>query len=275
MASRPCVLTLGVVVMLVTAGCSSLPLADRGMSTLTPAPIPGTDTPDPDTRVLGPGLTGGGVSDPGALSSAHREALSGRSFTLVRNMTVTGPNGTLVRWDRRLQMGHGWSRYRYVRTQESTDAYPVSAYRPLLQAWYDGEYVYFRGVRDEVAIYSRQRGRGIGDTTRADRLLALYAHFETRVEEREGGGYRVIGSDPVDETVLDLPLLLTDPRNARVVVDIDEEGRALGYQLTYRATFDDGPVRVTRRARFSAVDNTSVDVPEWLDEARNVTGQSG
>lgn len=255
----------------VLAGCGGQPGADTGGGTLTPAPVPATATPAPDERVLAPGLTGAGVADPGRLAGAHRRALERRSFTLVENRTVEGPDGALTRWDRRLRVAEEWSRYRYARVAESARGYPVSAYRPRLEAWYDGKFVYFRGVRDGDVLFSYQRGDTFGDMTRTDRLLALYAAFETRAREADGG-YRVTGTRPADTAVLDVPPSLDEPRDATFVADLGPDGRVVRYRLSYAATFDGRQVRVTRTVRFEAVGETTVEPPDWYGRARNATG---
>lgn len=270
----------GLALVVLLAGCSGIPAPGSGgpgapggaAPTLTPVAVPSTDTPPPEERTLLPGLSAAGVRDPGRLADAHYTALEGRSYTRVGNMTVLSANGTtLTRWDRRLRVAAGWERYRYRRVARTAPSYPVSAYRPELAAWYDGKSVYFRGVDGEDVDYARQSGNSLGDMTRHDRLLALYANFETRVR-RAGDGYRLVGTDLENPAALDVPALLSDPRNVTFLAVLGPDGRVERYRLAYDATLDGRPVRVVRTARFSAVGDTDVPEPGWAAEARNATG---
>lgn len=260
-----------IALLVLLVGCGGSPGANPVDGTLSPAPVPATATPAPHQQVLAPGLTGTGVTDPGRLAGAHRNALDGRSFTLIENRTVEGPNATVAASSRRLRVTEGWSRYDYVRVAESATDYPISAYRQRLEAWYDGHRVYFRGVRNGEIMFSYQRGNTLGDMTRVDRLLVLYTTFKTRVLETDEG-YRVMGTNPADPATLDVPPPLTNSRNATFVADVGAEGLVSHYQLTYEATFKGRQVRVTRSVHFEAVGETAVEAPDWYERARNATG---
>lgn len=265
-------------VLAVLAGCSSLPVdaQDRPTATLTPVSVPEqtpTTDADADERVLAPGLTASGVRDPGRLARAHESTLVGQSFTVGRNTTVEGPNGTLRQWDSRVQVTAGRDRYHSFRIAETSSEYPVSALHPRLEIWFDGSSMYFRGMRDGNVTYARQRGNALGDLSHRDRLYALYASFETRVE-RVDDGYRVVGTRLASPPVLNAPLLLEAPRNATFVATLTPDGRVRRYRLAYDATFDDRRVRLNRRVRFSRVGATTVSRPAWYGEARNATAPS-
>jgi len=267
-------------VLAVLAGCSSLPVdaQHRSTATLTPVSVPEqTPTTDADTdadeRVLAPGLTAAGVRDPGRLSRVHENTLVGQSFTVGQNTTVEGPNGTLSRWDSRVRVTAGRDRYHSLRVAETSSEYPVSALRPRLEIWFDGSAMYFRGVRDGNVTYARQRGNALGDLSHRDRMYALYASFETRVE-RVDDGYRVVGTRLASPTVLNAPLLLEAPPERHVLATLTPDGRLRDYRVAYDATFDNRRVRLTRRVRFSNVGATTVSRPAWYGKAKNATSSS-
>lgn len=263
-------------VLAVLAGCSSLSVEsrERSTATLTPVSVPEqTPSADAEERVLVPGLTASGVRDPGRLASAHEDTLEGQSFTVVRNTTVEGPNGTLSQWDSRVEVTGGRDRYHSFRIAETSSEYPVSPLQPRLEIWFDGSSMYFRGMRDGHVTYARQRGNALGDLSHRDRLYALYASFETRVE-RTDDGYRVVGTRLASPAVLDAPLLLEAPRNATFVATLTPDGRVRRYRLAYDATFDDRRARLNRRVRFSNVGATTVSRPAWYGAARNATSPS-
>lgn len=264
-------------VLAILAGCSSLPAGaqERSTATLTPVSVPDQtpSTADADERVLAPGLTAAGVRDPGRLSRTHESTLEGQSFTVLDNTTVEGSNGTLSRWASRVRVTASRDRYHSFRVAETSSEYPVSALRPQLEIWFDGSSMYFRGVRDGNVTYARQRGNALGDLSHRDRLYALYASFETRVE-RIDDGYRVVGTRLDSPTVLNAPLLLEAPRNATFVAVLAPDGRVRRYRVAYDATFDDRRVRLNRRVRFSKVGTTNVSRPSWYWKAKNATSSS-
>lgn len=259
-------------VLVVLSGCSGLPAGTEGSTTtLTPVSVPEqTRSVDTGERVLAPGLTAAGVRDPGRLSRAHERALRDRSFTVASNTTVEGPNGTLSREDSRLQVAAGWERYYSSRVAERAPEYSVTVFRPRLELWFDGSVTYFRGTRAGNVTYARQAGSAMGDLSRRDRLYALYASFETRVEST-GEGYRVVGTRLTSPAVLNAPLLVEAPRNATFVAVLTPDGRVRRYRVAYDATLDNRRVRLVRRVRFSNVGATDVSQPAWYEEAKNAT----
>jgi hypothetical protein len=159
----------------------------------------------------------------------------------------------------------GWIQYRYRRIFESSSGYLVSAYQPSREAGYDGEAVFLRGVRDDEVAFSRRRGTTLANATRDDRLSALFAAFEARAEDR-----RRVPRDRTrltDPASLNPPLLLTDFRDARLVVEVTMDGQVPSVSRELRGDLRRQfahagrqlPVREVETARFGAVAETTVE----------------
>lgn len=263
-------------VLLVLAGCAGLPTQETDTPTLTPAPVPDNGTSSFEERM--PPLERPDLRDPGALVEAHATVLENRSYTVAWTRRVEGPNGTLARWNRSLRVTARESRYHYRRQSESAPAYRVSAYRPTLEMWFDGEAVYVRRVTDGEEAYERHQENPLEDPTMVDRLSTLYGAFELRSESVEAG-YRATGTDLLEPSALATPPLVVEPHDTRFVHSLTPDGVVSRYRLTYEAIFEDTsptrgrrePVRVVETAEFRAVGETAVPRPRWYGEARNAT----
>lgn len=270
---------LAVVALAALAGCS-LP-AGSGLPgdtpTLTPVPVdsdtgnPPAATPTPDALV--PGLTADGVRNPFALANAHRNALSNQSLSRVATERIEGPNGTL--WNRRAWTNTTSDRNRYYfhKNADSSEAYPVGAFRPDLEIYYDGSVSYFRGTVGEEVQYAAAGGSSasvLGDVVNRDRLIVLLGAFTFRVREMNDG-YRMEAVRLRDPSALNPPPLIDDPRNVSFTVNIALDGYITSYRLAFDGTLDNRTVRVTRSIEFTGIGSTAVTEPPWYATAVNET----
>lgn len=273
------------------AGCNGGGTGDRAVTTtptVTPAPIPTsppteTVTPgEPTGPALAPGVTVRGVEDPFALAGAHRQALSERSFRLVRTLTVTGADGTLLRLRaRRATVAAGASRYLVVDTAVDTGAYPVRAVAPRIEVWWAGGPALFRLSGDGEPRYRRAADvpptGPAGDLTLRDRIAGLLSAADTAVVGREPGetvGVVLVAKAVRNDAVLRVPVLLERPRNVSMSLTVGVDGVVREYRIAYDATFEGERVRVVRRVRFAFVEGP-VEPPAWRDRALNASGVAG
>lgn len=277
--------SIALAIILVVAGCSGFsgsedrPDASTDTVTLSPAPIPPTGTPtERPERHLAPGLTRDGVVDPFALAAAHREALSTQSYTVVTNTTIHGPNGTLRTVDRTVAVAAGGTPYHLVETSESDSSYPVTAVAGRVEIWFAGRPALFRVGTENVSYRegtTASLGGPVGDTTGHDRLVGYYGSVERWAvrELPDGPGDSLVleSRESPDPAVLDLPLLVSDPRDATLRVVVTKDGRVVTTRVRHVATFDGERVEVVRRVRYEAVGNTTVAEPAWVEEARAAT----
>jgi hypothetical protein len=281
--------------LLVIAGCGgTVPGdgsgADAGDSaqtaTLTPAPVPAqtpvttpTPTPTPMPTALPstpggalvvPGLTAGGVSDAFRFADGHREALTRGPYRVSTTITLVTEDGTtLYERNETLHVGAD-GRYRYITRSASADTYPVSAFAPRIDLWFDGQSATFRAVRPNETIYERDpvaSGTGpISDLTGHDRIAGLASTADLSLFGRGvDGDYRVAGQRFASRSVLRTPAFLAAPRNATLSLVVAPSGLVRVHRLSYVATFDGQRVQVVRGRRFERAD--PVGPPPWLDEA--------
>lgn len=102
---------LVVVLLLVIAGCNTPTDEPSSPTSLTPAPVP-----DTESAGLAPGVTEAGPVDPNALQNAHVARLDGGDFTLRRVRVERTTNGTLRSRTRLVARSPGNGRYHIERT---------------------------------------------------------------------------------------------------------------------------------------------------------------
>lgn len=272
--------SLALLALVLLAGCGGL-LADG--PTVTPAPVPTpSPTPTPQPTVV-PGVHPDGGVRVDALLDRHRTALSNRSYTFTIDRVVRGPNGTDERVSTRLRVAPGASSYRLVQWANGTGSLRVTATeRPVVDAWYNGSTVLFRGTDSTGTPYVVARNVSVGpvpDPTFRSLLRERLAGFEFRVAGRTADGVRLVATGAGTPEAVAPPSPFERPRNVSMRVTVTPGGVVQSTRLAYDATDGGRRVRVVRTTRVSAVGDTTVRVPAWAGFGNatdaNATGGPG
>jgi hypothetical protein len=272
---------LALVALLVLAGCSEVIGTEPAgrTPTVTPAPIPATDAP---SAALAPGLNATGVTDPLALANAHSAALGGRSYTLDSTWTVRHANGSL----RAFIDLHAHVDEPTFQTQVRVDGTETGfvSNRPTTAVfWSDGRELVERVERDNRITYlhvpAAEYNNGSGFYNSLKRptpwrdTYGLLAALDLRVVDAQHEGdttVYLLEGDHLDDAALFAATTNTDrPENVTFRAVVNERGFILRYRLTYTATVDGEPVRVTRVVRYRNLGETIVSKPGWYATAKN------
>jgi len=284
------------------AVCVALVVASAGCSSLDPAGTPTRDTfgvpPTSQTqptladdvgtndRVVAPGVTGTGISDPSPLLAAHAGRLRGSSFRFERDrvvMTVEGDRlsrsevefyrdpggGFFLESERRSGTDIGqieyWSRIDGTDGTDRTDGNNGTS----------GTYRWVGGTDCTVGDLGRVRGDpdlgavlGTDPTYRPilDRYLSLMGDGEVRPvgEDR----YWILSQDLRDPDRLGLGRSVAGRvENVSMVVVVTEEGVITSLLLSYILRREGEDLSVSDWIRIENVGRTSVPTPAWHDEA--------
>lgn len=237
-----------VVALLVLSGCGSY-VADPGPETVTPAPVPTTETAETDI-------------DPERLERSHREGLANRSFFVAPTFTLRYTNGSVAhRRDRFTVAADG----RYVWTQRYTGPFPGRSHNATS---------YWNGSR---SVTRRETGNGTVETVRRNRslvsdpslsrfLTGVLASMPTRVQQRDGG--RTIYGEAADPDYVPMPPRLRRTENVTLVARV-EGGVVRRLVVQYEGVTDGQRVAFTFRFTVRGIGETTVDRPAW---AGNATG---
>lgn len=191
---------LGLIAVVLLAGCSGFATtpAEPSTETLTPVPVPADDrrtTAPPATAAerLAPGVTAEGVVEPFALADAHVVGVRAASYTVERTTSVRYPNGSLrTRETTNASVAAGGARYSLARTVTGPAAPQVQSPPGRFEIWTDGErFLSAFFPRDGDTEYARiapdrylgQRGYYDPPPDRGS-LLALLSAFEIRQAPR-------------------------------------------------------------------------------------------
>lgn len=279
-------------VLVVLAGCSGPASApartEAAAETVTAAPVP-TDAP---STFLAPGVTPRGVANPAALAAAHRRTLRGTSVTVRVEASRRYANGSL-RW-RRTATQRIDAADRPVRSYYFGEFQGSARARGLPSAFvrfHNATRVERYTVGDGSYHRYRLRSGGVwyvGGTAPEVRPLdpglgLLFRAVETRVVGREAGPgptrYRLSGTEVADPATLGRALgvgRFARIGNVSLVATVDARGTVREYRLIYTVTGADGVLlRGRESARFTDLGETTVERPDWYDEAVNATGDWG
>ena len=220
---------------------------------------------------LPPGMTHGGIRDPWRLAQAHAAVLRNTSYTVTSASTNWFPNGTLATQQAMTsRSGANGTRSASVRMLSGPGlSSPENLAR--YDAWTNGSAAYVRTeLTNGTVEYARWPGfPTVRDPTGRDTLYGLYATYEFTVADQfERGGttyYRLVSTELG-------PNATTPFSNASVSILLDERGVVREYHVSGEKTAGSETFLVDRTVRFSALGNTTVGRPAWLDEAlRNTT----
>lgn len=249
--------TLAVVVLTIIAGCGGFPAGgdDIDTPTITPAPVPETESP------LSEGIDTDGV-DGRTIVDTHRTALDGESYTLVETLRVgpsddphflqstqvlMGPNGSSLYVDANLTVSRSEPR------DERTEI------------WWNGERALYR------YSFGADWERFYSDDERPSNYLRIQGRFEdllgsldvSRVENNPDHSMIIAGSVD-DRLAVPRTRHVTDVENATMSIHIDADGvvdrLAVGYDASYH---DDNRHRVRYSFQVSAVSSTVPTRPPW------------
>jgi hypothetical protein len=259
---------LAVVAVVCLAGCSGLfgEPAEADRETLTPAPVP-TATQETEGRPLPPGVGGGGDVQLDALVTAHRAALTDRSYVWHERRGTTRVNASAVgpRPVRSARVAaedcyRFWAEsYTVDLGMESRVAYNYTEYvdggvgHVRLETFRTDEWEYYRlpapsaGQRIGAAT-----GRAIG------RYLRLPAENVTVSAGRVDGErrYLLAGEGAA-------PPALDGARNYSVAAVVGSEGLVRSLSARYRTAGIDEPRTVRYEFTLERLGNVTVDFPGW------------
>lgn len=257
---------LSVVVLLIAAGCSGIG-GSSGL-TVTPAPVPtGTATPTPAPR-LAPGIAPTGIVDPEALVAAHVSVLNGTSYTVSSSRIDQYPNGSIQsRTVSRIAIAAD-GRYHYT-FDSMIRRGPGNGSTVHREVWWDGDRRVSVLTRDGTTVYRTERVDGVAqppfDPTFHTGLATLFDLGTHTVTERialDGTTLYRLHAAGFDEG--DVFGYATDVSMTSLV---EERGLVREYRLRFTITRSSSPVRVTRTVRFGGIGTTTLERPEWYDEA--------
>ena len=275
-----------VVIVVSFAGCSSIatPSTDQPPGAITAAPVPTNPAEPTPVPELAPGLTARGVVDPLALASAHETELSSHSETVRLRRVVTYADDELR--SKRIQVTRvnaNRSRFHTIITVDGS--YPPF-YGDRLEFYTDGETLIQATVLPNQSSYfqiplERYREQNsiqnVISSPDAGQVFLLFAVVETRVIARIERSGRV--RYRLESTRLRRPGTLAEaedvdnPQNVSLTAVVDERGILLEYTLSYNASIDGQPVTVVSSGSHSAIGETTVPRPKWVDSALNRTDQ--
>lgn len=249
-----------ITVLVVLAGCGGFAGADQTPTeTVTPVPVP------TDGELYPPGISESGVSA-GVLVDAHERELGETSYTFVSRQRVVGSNGTMWTTNQTRQVGQD----SYAgRIDHRVVEFPLGRFSEPIEYWgNDSVYASRRILTDQTEFYGWER------TDQPPRNVTSLPLLERTLDATQVGvvrrsdGVTLVGSELRRPDRLPNPPYLTEPRNVSVTVRVSERGAVTSWQLAYDATLVNQTVRVTRETRLTAIGETEVRRPEWVDTAR-------
>lgn len=219
---------------------------------------------------LAPGLSADGVTDPFALAQAHHRVLRNASYTVTAQSTHRYGNGTLVGTSSTTTAvaADGERTVRTYGTFRNTSAQSaVTQYERL--AWSNGT-LSLTAVRfgDGEVTYDRSEDSAALPRNADTDWETIYAAFSaantTVVGEVEDDGrtlYRVVATDVRADSAY------VDDRPFTMTALVDERGVVHSLVVAHPTTYEGTPAFVTQQIRVTNVGNTTVEQPDWYDDA--------
>lgn len=255
--------SLAIAVLVVVAGCTAF--------------SPSDDNPVPTDHRVAPGVTTEGVVNRLALGAAHNDTLRGTSYTVKYHLAVRFPNGTTY------SGFDAVTRVDSTHTRVRTTVRHVSGAVKQRSYWTDGartgQFTTYRNGTTTAATGNQSDGTLNQVFARPGEKYAifLFQNATTRLagnSTRNGSTlYRVIATNLTSRQIGLLPSF-NPPRTANATVHalIDDRGFVHQYNTTYQTTTDsDVTVTVTSSIRYTNVSTTTVNRPEWYENATNHT----
>jgi len=263
--------SLLLVVLVVLAGCSGVTDVDGDTTTLTPAPVPEYQTEtETESDGLPPGVAGRGVNNVHYLVRAHRAATTDMSYTwtVERITNTSGPgadNSTVTQ-----QVAHVedethydyWTNHRTVQRGGRTrylgnyTEYTDPSGRYIKYQDTDTNTQYGRSEPEPAsARITEESTDAIGHYLDADHArLAVVLIDGQRYYELRGQNATFATTQPVE--------------NYTVTSLIRPDGFVRSITVSYQIGRGDKRRSVTYRYEYTAIGNTTVDRPDWVERQR-------
>lgn len=265
---------IGLVVLAVTAGCSSLTGTSTESPTVTPAPVPtASPTPDDPRGGLAPGLSASGVTQVGTLARAHVDAATEESYVWRRSAVATHDFGNSSLNSSKSQVVIFENRTTYHRSVERYETIIDGRIMFLedYEEYRSGDVAYRKWTRDSSLTIEEtdpaEESPTYANIAASDviRFLELENETVSRIAVGEERHYEVVGTR--DSLPRFGPL---DAYQARAVVRADGFVRSLDVRVT--ATPDDERIEAHYNFTYRQVGNTTVTEPEWVPENETDAG---
>lgn len=238
------------VVLVLLSGCSGLIGGGTGSAG------------SPDEFEYADGFSADGVSD-GAVES-YKDALANTSsYTIDYQQNLTG-NGSETTWDVQYRVD--------VEDQEAMHGFAIPSQDYDAKTYYGSDGHVTREVSgDREQVYTGEQGFYQGNLTAAEAIEPLLGNttvYETSVDEREGTPvvvYETSGTENA-EAVFGLEASRVSSFSAEFAVDSDGLVHEASYDVTYLDS-NENEQRLTLTFDLTAVDETTVEQPDWASEA--------
>ncbi|WP_276299229.1 DUF7537 family lipoprotein [Halorussus lipolyticus] len=227
---------------------------------------------------LAPGLNESGVTDAAALSSAHANYLRNRSYTVVSNLTARDLDGAVrARADRVRKVAHDPLSV-VSRSNVTGEPRRIGLYRYDMAVWSSQNDTWYAIERPNGTTYQRagdDRRPPLASRTGRDSLFVLFSGLNTTLADTEDRGgtarYRVNSTGIRSPDALASQLRADSVRNVSFSALVGDTGLVHEYAIEYTAVRGDNTTRIERTVRFTALGETTVERPAWVDEAENET----
>jgi hypothetical protein len=228
---------------------------------------------------LAPGLNRTRVIDPAELADAHEAVLHNTSYAVETNLTARAPDGTLrARLNSTTKTAHDPVRRVGRSVVDGTTPRAVGLAGFDLRVWATENGTWYavetsngtdyRKVADELRPPAAAR-------TDRDVLFVLFSGLETAVagvEFRDGTPlYRVESTGVENPEAIASQFNVESVENVSLTALVDQRGAVREYRVAYTATLGENTSRVERTTRFTALGETTVERPPWVDEAKATT----
>lgn len=257
--------------LLVLAGCSGGPVDGGGTSpagTATPAPVP---TDDLSPGQIAPGVSPGGIEDPGALETAHEAVLRNRSYRWSTRTVYRYENGTVLfrsTFERRVDPANDTYAFTKVRhgvgpRRDATD-----------ESWANATSVFERRVVDGEVTFDRHDRPDRRETVHGGGIVSLLAEVDPDVigkRQANGTTEYVLVSRNVTRTIGAGAVDAAPAEPGRLVAVVTREGLVRSVRLTRVVERDGAEVTMYANTTVTGIDDTTVERPDWVATAANET----
>ena len=269
--------TLSCVCLVLLAGCNGLGAADAPSAQPTAsAPTTATTT---SIFEFPPGVTADGVAEPFTLANAHADALADTSYTVRETRSLRYANGTL--------------RSREVETNRMVAERGVYRYdlvvRGTVEQFYGGTegaltyYANGSAVARKTVVGNGNTAYGMeygpsgdlldparvyhGTPRNAERIGALLSTVKASVEAGENGTVRIRATELSGGTLTVDGTTVSNVSNVEFRATVAPSGLVREYRLRFEGTVDGRRVTGLEHVRYSDVGSTTVEEPDWLENA--------